>query len=133
MFDKRRSPFLYGLHHPSTAGEAQVAVHLAQLFKALHGFLSCQGHGPLVQALVGTEHGPLVQALVGTCLRTTPGLVPHFIRGFPPLGAGPARGGPLPPQARRPSAVDLVAALVPSCITPTVLSKAVQSYQAAAR
>ena len=55
-----------------------MAVHLAQLSKALHGVLSCQGHGPLVQALVGT------------CLQTTSGLVPHFTWGFPPLGAGPA-------------------------------------------
>jgi len=154
LADTHRSPFLYGIHHKasnravgttSTNSEEQSTtadVHLSQLSKALHGILANQGHH---------ANSLSMKMFLGMCLKTTPELVPHFFRGLKLVDPKPTyrslaaltfvegvlREAPitLPPLSNITSLSpveqeQLLATIIPSCVTKTLLGKVVQSQSA---
>lgn len=137
LADTRRSPFLYGLHHGRRADksskiEEQSTVYLTQLSRALHNMLSDHGHSPSMKLFLGM------------CLQMTPQLVPHFFRGLRLLDPKPTfrslaalafvegilREAPLPLPTNSLPTNEMLAAIVPLCVTKTLLGKAVQSPSA---
>jgi hypothetical protein len=142
LADARRSPFLVGpaLHRaragagqrPTTDEDRSTAL-LARISTVLHGVLAAHGHGPSTRILLGM------------CLENTPELVPHFFRGlqlsdirasYRSLAAltyveDVVREAPLPLLSSSfPPAEHLLSAIIPPCITKTLLGKIVQNPSA---
>ena len=137
LIDTHRSPFLHGIHHVTVEGKSrrieaeQKDFRLSQLSKALHGMLASQGHSLSMNVFLGM------------CFKTTPELVPHFFRGLQLFDPKPTyrslaslnfvegllREAPLPPP---PADAHEIAAeeIIPTCVTKTLLGKAIQSPSA---
>jgi len=139
LADSDRSPFLCGIHHKaksqsSTNMEDQSSLYLSQLSKVLHNILGNQG-----------GHDQSTKLLLELCLKTTPELVPHFIKGlqlstdlkptYRSLAAltfveGILREAPMQQQSKSESVDQLLSTIVPPCITKTLLGKTIQSPSA---
>ena len=144
LADARRSPFLVeAARHRAKAGSAgqrpmkdeeiRSTALLSRISTALHGVLATYGHG----------HS--TRTLLGMCLENTPELVPHFFRGlqlsdtrasYMSLAAltyveDVVREAPPPPLSSAfLSAEHLLSAIIPPCITKTLLGKIVQNPSA---
>lgn len=139
LADTRRSPFLVGARRTevksgqSTKDEDRSSPRLPQIAIALHGVLANHGHGPSTKMLLEI------------CLKNTPELVPHFFRGLQlsdPKAAyrslatltfveDVVREAPLPSIWSGSLPVEqLLSAIIPPCITKTLLGKIVQNPSA---
>lgn len=131
LADSNRSPFLHCIHQSFSRGYVKNnSDYLPHLSKALHDMISNQGHDQSFKMLLDI------------CLRNTPVLVPHFFSGLHLSDTKPAyrslatltfiegvvRDAPLPPITSRSLPMkQLLAALLPSCITKLLLGKIIQS------
>lgn len=135
LADTRRSPFLRDSSSSYTADkEDQFTAYLPQLSKSLHSLLSGQGHSVSLKVMLGL------------CLRTTPELTPHFFRtlqlsdpkpNYRSLAAltfveGVVRDIPFPRvralrDGKMPTTEQILAEIIPICVTKSLLSKVLQS------
>jgi len=143
LADSDRSPFLYGFHKVNKAQSSSIttnmgyqsSLYLSQLAKVLHNMLGNQGGG----------HDPSTKLLLELCLKTTPELVPHFIKGlqlstdlkptYRSLAAltfveGVLREAPIQQQSKSESVDHILSSIIPPCITKTLLGKVIQSPSA---
>ncbi|KAL7554426.1 hypothetical protein ACHAWF_017849 [Thalassiosira exigua] len=130
LSDTHKSPFLHYIQCNAT-GEYSTQ-YLVQLSNVLHGVLANQ------------VHGMSMKMFLGICLVTTRELVPHFLQGlqlpdpkptYRSLAALTFVEGILleapPPDIHTSSTTDgIISAIIPRCITKTLLGKLVQSSSA---